>query len=544
MAPPASNISVNLIFNDEETKAATVQLVRETGAQTEYSWSSYAAVGDKITVKPVDATSAAIEGGSAGLLFYPPTRAFTLDTPKCPPPIPAIIAKPGLFVKGKITPALAGARVSLMSKPGNNPLAATVTSADGTYAVGPLYDDTHYSIVVDKEGYTFSAVPNSAEDFKARKLAFLKATVVEKRKVKKNADAEATDSSEPAALEPVGLGGVLLSLSGSGYRNNNFTNPESGTLVFPSLEPGDYFLRPLLKEYVFTPASQSIKISEGEEKTVTIEGRRVAYSLYGRVRALNGDPEKNVAVRVTSAPGATPAFSDEANTDATGSFRVRGLQPGASYVVDLPLVGSDHQVTANGIDRALPSNHTVTVTDGDDVTGVEFLVFRRPTKALLTGHVVVTTTVTPHTSPQHAQYTPAVVLPQLWVELYNKADRDTAIARVGLGPSGFFDFGWLPADEYRVRVAASLSRRQYAFAPVEATFSLSQPNTQQQQNTQAVPSHHVVLHFITSPPVSTNAAHAQEAGPNTSIFSLAIAVVLVLLALNYKLVLEKLSSRN
>ncbi len=50
------------------------------------------------------------------------------------------------------------------------------------------------------------------------------------------------------------LPGVVISLSGEGYRSNNPTNPQ-GVFTVSALHPGSYYLRPLLKEYVFTPSA-------------------------------------------------------------------------------------------------------------------------------------------------------------------------------------------------------------------------------------------------------------------------------------------------
>jgi hypothetical protein len=50
------------------------------------------------------------------------------------------------------------------------------------------------------------------------------------------------------------LQGVVISLSGEGYRSNNPTN-QQGIFTVSALHPGSYYLRPLLKEYVFTPSS-------------------------------------------------------------------------------------------------------------------------------------------------------------------------------------------------------------------------------------------------------------------------------------------------
>lgn len=40
----------------------------------------------------------------------------------------------------------------------------------------------------------------------------------------------------------------------------------------------------MLKEYVFTPASHSVTLGDGEDKTVAVAAKRVAYSVFGSVR--------------------------------------------------------------------------------------------------------------------------------------------------------------------------------------------------------------------------------------------------------------------
>ena len=51
--------------------------------------------------------------------------------------------------------------------------------------------------------------------------------------------------------DPSGLPveGVLLSLSGKGFRNNSPTDRE-GAVAYPQLPPGEYFLRMMMKVWV------------------------------------------------------------------------------------------------------------------------------------------------------------------------------------------------------------------------------------------------------------------------------------------------------
>ena len=73
------------------------------------------------------------------------------------------------------------------------------------------------------------------------------------------------------------LGGVTLSLSGDGgFRQNNKTS-EDGSYTFAGLVPGEFHLRPMLKEYRFSPASMPISIEEGNNPTKTIKATRVAF---------------------------------------------------------------------------------------------------------------------------------------------------------------------------------------------------------------------------------------------------------------------------
>lgn len=57
-------------------------------------------------------------------------------------------------------------------------------------------------------------------------------------------------------------------------------------------------------------------------------GRRVAFSAFGSVTSLNGEPEDGVVVEAVG-QGSCPQ-QEEATTEANGQFRVRGLQPGVS----------------------------------------------------------------------------------------------------------------------------------------------------------------------------------------------------------------------
>ena len=57
-------------------------------------------------------------------------------------------------------------------------------------------------------------------------------------------------------------------------------------------------------------------------------GERVAFSCYGSVTALNGEPEPSVVIEaIGSGSPQCSEYHEEANSESTGQFRLRGLVP-------------------------------------------------------------------------------------------------------------------------------------------------------------------------------------------------------------------------
>lgn len=131
--------------------------------------------------------------------------------------------------------------------------------------------------------------------------------------------------------------GVLLSLSGGqSYRKNSVTG-EDGKLNFHSLSPGEYYLRPMMKEYRFDPSSKMIKVVEGATVKVNLFGKRVAFSAYGSVTSLNGEPEAGLLVEIQGQEECGH-LQEEATTEENGNFRIRGLQPTVSGLFYLSII--------------------------------------------------------------------------------------------------------------------------------------------------------------------------------------------------------------
>ena len=121
------------------------------------------------------------------------------------------------------------------------------------------------------------------------------------------------------------LPGVLVSLSGgeNNYRTNEQTGP-NGSLSFLGLSPGEYFVKPVLKEYEFEPRSKLITVKEGAEELVEVTAKRIAFSLYGSVTGLKGEPEAGVTMEAIG-QGECTKYQEEATTGqvtSKNSYRV------------------------------------------------------------------------------------------------------------------------------------------------------------------------------------------------------------------------------
>ena len=93
----------------------------------------------------------------------------------------------------------------------------------------------------------------------------------------------------------IAVDSVLVSLSGHGLRNNCQTN-EHGHCRFRNLFPDQYYVYPLLKEYEFTPTSLNVDVNEGQGVGRHFVAVRNAYSVFGSVTSLSGDPVAGVVL--------------------------------------------------------------------------------------------------------------------------------------------------------------------------------------------------------------------------------------------------------
>ena len=177
------------------------------------------------------------------------------------------------------------------------------------------------------------------------------------------------------------MGGVLLSVSGeieevyggeNTFRSNVKTHG-NGTRSFAGLFPGNYFIRPVLKEYEFQPQGQSVQVLEGKPHSVHFRSVRVSFSCYGSVTTLNGVPE--AGVRVLARQVGKDSVVEETRTDQAGNFRVRGLLPESEYEFFL------HGLSPVPSRVSFPRSQIVRTKGRADIRDIKFVSLLAPKKA-------------------------------------------------------------------------------------------------------------------------------------------------------------------
>jgi hypothetical protein len=175
------------------------------------------------------------------------------------------------------------------------------------------------------------------------------------------------------------------------------------------------------------------------------------------VLSLNGSPEQN---SVVEAVGIGHEHSEEAITNASGVYRLRGLRPDVEYNLRLQIhdrAGATSG-TQSSIERTSPASIAVEMSTQDQ-HGLDFVVFRRPTVVSISGVV---------NAPKHLQQSLTVV-----VFKYGKESSGVSLRTKQMGSlSPYFEFGHLPRGTYTVRLETTMSLRDYTFQFASETIAL------------------------------------------------------------------------
>jgi len=293
---------------------------------------------EEVTMEPI-----------ASKFLFNPTKLHISMEDDCQLDLVLFTATKGLFISGAVKPALEGVAITLESSSLPEP-ATIVTDVSGKYTLGPFPRDLQYTVKAERLGYVITESKTKGE-FTAEKLASIILHIT-------NSEGER-------------LSEVVVSLSGGekNFRTNQQTG-SNGTLSFIGLSPGEYFIKPMLKEYEFTPKSKLMTVQEGREEIVEIVATRVAHSLYGTLSGLKGDAEAGVTIEVVGEEDPCTSHQEEGTTGQDGKFRIRGLTPNCQY-----RLGLKHAKSNNHVERILPAIKTIKAA-GADVTGIELIALR------------------------------------------------------------------------------------------------------------------------------------------------------------------------
>eukprot|EP00727_Mastigamoeba_balamuthi_P003826 m51a1_g13440 putative nodal modulator 1-like (331) ;mRNA; r:494-1486 len=285
-----------------------------------------------------------------------------------------------------------------------------------------------------------------------------------------------------------------MSISGGrAFVKNDLTGADGRTSV-SGLAPGQYFVRPLLKEYAFSPATRTLTVAEGSEAAAEFTAERTAFSVHGAVRTLNGEAVQGVDVSAVPAAGLAPGQQPEAaQTDAAGAYRIRGLAPGQRYTVTV----------SSSAWSAVPASRSVAV-GREDARGEDFTVIATGTWRAVSG------VVDADEATRQA----------LEVVLTSAADGSTR--RYPLGIARFFEFTGLPAGQYSVRAVSPLPQHGGCVSQT-ATADISREERA-----------HVELAFR-CPSLHEETA---VAGRKTSVLSLVVGVAIVVAVFERERIIE------
>ncbi|VDL74561.1 unnamed protein product [Nippostrongylus brasiliensis] len=264
----------------------------------------------------------------------------------CAENVVTFVATKGIFIEGSITPSVAGVKITAQHKQDISVHFQTISDKNGKFKVGPIRRAEDMRITAELDGYAFTEKAGHVGQIVSTKLSKLTVVVSDK------------ETSER-------LDDVLLSIvGGKDYRSNSMID-KTGEINFVGLAPGEYFLRAILQEYKFEPSTTTISVKEGQHEHVELKGKRVAFSVFGRVREMSGASVVGVVVEALSEQ--CDQHQSEAVTGHDGSYRIRALKPSCQYRVSIK-AGADGAAAPH----CFPSQFEVRMT-AEDIKGLDMV---------------------------------------------------------------------------------------------------------------------------------------------------------------------------
>ncbi|KAJ8899145.1 hypothetical protein K2173_011142 [Erythroxylum novogranatense] len=420
-----NNIPIDIVDGEgsliDSTAATIASSTSDQMHSAVYEYSVWSTLGAKQIFIPQDSRN-----DREQILFYPREHQVMVKTDGCQPSLPSFSGRRGLYLEGSVSPPISDVYIKIVAvedskitplKKGHTAL-ETTTGVDGHFVGGPLYDDISYTIEASKVWDLAIILNVLGLILSPAKLGQISVRIYSK-----------DDANEP-------IPSVLFSLSGDGGYRNNSISGAGGTFFFDNLFPGIFYL-----EYAFSPSAETIELGSGDSVEVTFQATRVAYSAIGVVTLLSGQPKEGVTIEARSN---SRGYYEETVTDSSGSYRLRGLVPKATYAIKI--------LKKNGlgarIERASPDSITLKVEHAD-IRGLDFVVFEEPEITILSGHVEGKRLGELH--------------PHLLVEVKSASETSQIESVFPLPLSKFFQIKNLPKGKHLLQLRSNLQSNTHKF---------------------------------------------------------------------------------
>ena len=92
----------------------------------------------------------------------------------------------------------------------------------------------------------------------------------------------------------------ISTISKSNNIRINSQTDEEGVYQNNNLVQGEYMVKAFLKEYIFEPSSKTVALKAGSSEHISIEGRKVAFSIFGKVQDFNKDGVETATIEAYS----------------------------------------------------------------------------------------------------------------------------------------------------------------------------------------------------------------------------------------------------
>ena len=338
--------------------------------------------------------------------------------------------KLGIFIQVNVKPKTIDS-IDLTLKSNDNLLQQVQINGEKGFQLGPLKAPfSQYKVELSKNGYLFNKLEAVSGDkdvyhinFQAEKLGQLNVNVVESK---------------------LNLESVLLSLTSEdrSFRQTLKTD-ENGQASFMNLKPGLYYLILMMQEYEFKPNSHPVQITDGYQMNLMIEAKRVAYSCFGKVTTINGQPEDQVLVEANAIINRNnnecDSSKENAKVEANGQFRIRNLKPKCDYFITLKHLNEQQN---KNILKIVPENYQIKV-ENQDVKNLNFVFLDKYEQLDLTLDVTYRPT-SPDSELPHVDY--KVINNYVRIKLFKTNQPDSIIQTQYVIANSMAYFNQLPRD--------------------------------------------------------------------------------------------------